>query len=193
MKEITFNGLADDEIDEYIPYERTIHSTGGDEAKRFGDMIDWTQVKTNKRGESVHLGGRFSKEDIRWMRKSRNSDSNIRAKIFWYVDFEGRENLKMLIDDLENKIWTDNSSSPYPKGKRQEWFWSADFTEDYSKYDVEPDDLLMDETKEAIFYQKIFHGIHNGKSLGEIVKLVSTDKMTISKPAVSNFKKLIGF
>ena len=36
-------------------------------------MIDWEQVKTNKKGESVYIGGRFSKEDSSWMRKKRTT------------------------------------------------------------------------------------------------------------------------
>ena len=191
FKELALNGLEDDEIDEYIPYDRTIHSTGGDEARRFGQMIDWTQVKSNKKGESVYVGGRFSKEDSRWMRKKRNPDTKIRAKIYWYVDFEGRENLKSLIDDLENKVLVESPSRPkeLPPRYDQEWFYSADFTENYSKYDVEPDSLVMESTKEAIFYQTIFEMIWNGNSLGEIVEAVSTDDMTITRTGVANYKK----
>ncbi len=191
FKELALNGFEDDEIDEYIPYDRTIHSTGGGEARRFGQMIDWTQVKSNKKRESVYVGGRFSKEDSRWMRKKRNPDKKIRAKIYWYVDFEGRENLKSLIADLENKVLVESPSRPkeLPPRYDQEWFYSADFTENYSKYDVEPDSLVMESTKEAIFYQTIFEMIWNGNSLGEIVEAVSTDDMTITRTGVANYKK----
>jgi hypothetical protein len=194
IKEDALNGLEDDEIDEYIPYERKFQSTGPDESKRFGEMIDWEQVKTNKKGESVYIGGRFSKEDSSWMRKKRNPDKKIRAKIFWYVDFEGRENLKNLIDDLENKIPTDNSSSKYPKGKEQEWFWSADFAVDYSKYDVEPDVVVTENTKESKFYQNIFELIREDKlSYLQIAEEVSNPKknLTISDSQIGRMKELI--
>ena len=194
IKEDALDGLEDDEIDEYIPYEREFQSTGPDESKRFGEMIDWEQVITNKKGDSQYIGGRFSKEDSSWMRKKRNPDKKIRAKIFWYVDFEGRENLKQLIDDLENKIWTDNSSRPkeLPPSYSQEWFWSADFAVDYSKYDVEPDVVVTENTQESKFYQNIFELIRSCEySLKEIAESVSTDNFSISHTQIGTLKKSV--
>ncbi len=195
--------IKDNEIDEYIPYEKDIQSSGADESKRFGEMIDivW-KLKTNYSEKSVRDSsfgtyegdgkkhseiitpelwkekntGRFSETDSRWFKKTRDSDTKTKSKIYWYVDFDGRENLKKLVDELDVK----------------EFYCSADFTENYSRYDVDPDSLVMEATKEAIFYQTIFEMIWNGNSLGEIVKAVSTDEMSISKTGVADYKKLVG-
>lgn len=205
LKELTFFSiLADDEIAEYIPYEKHIQSTGSDESNRFGEMIDkvWKlksrykekNVKDYSYGtyqgdEKTHNEiitpelwrekntGRYTETDSRWIKKTRSPDSNTKVKIYWYVDFDGRENLKNLVDDLDVN----------------EFYCSADFAENYSKYDVEPDSLLMESTKGAIFHQTIFKMIWDGKSLGEIKKAVSKDGMTITKPAVKDYRELVGF
>ena len=95
---------------------------------------------------------------------------------------------------MENKIWTDNSSRPkeLPPSYSQEWFWSADFAVDYSKYDVEPDVVVTENTQESKFYQNIFELIRSGEySLKEIAESVSTDNFSISHTQIATFKKYV--
>jgi hypothetical protein len=195
--------IKDNEIDEYIPYEKDIQSSGTDESKRFGEMIDivwklksgYTEKSVKDSSFGTYEGdgkkhseiitpelwkekntGRFSDTDSRWLKKTRNPNSETKRKIYWYVDFDSRENLSKLVNELDVN----------------EYYCSADFTENYSKYDVEPDDIIMESTKESIFYQTIFRMIWNGNSLGEIKNAVSTNEMTISKTGIADYKKLVG-
>ena len=111
-----------------------------------------------------------------WITKTRDSNYKPKAKIYWYVDIEGRENLKQLVEDLDVK----------------EWFYSADFTEDYSKYEVEPDEIVVEETKQSEFYQRIFEMANDGISNGKIAKAVSTKEMSITRQAIGLMRNSVG-
>ena len=65
------------------------------------------------------------------------------------MDIGGRENLKQLVEDLDVK----------------ETYISADFTADYSPYEIEPDALITEETQSAVFYQTIFEMINEQTEL----------------------------
>jgi hypothetical protein len=148
LKDSFVSAIDDNEIEEIISYEPHIETSGGSERNRFMGHNDW-------------------------IRKSRIEDSKTKIKIYWYVDFDSRENLSNLIDELNVN----------------ENFLSADFTEDYSKFEVEPDTIVKESTKEAIFYQTIFDLIRDKNSLREIANKVSTNEMTISAPAIGELKK----
>ena len=97
---------------------------------------------------------------------------------------------------MENKIWTDNSSRPkeLPPRYSQEWFWSADFAVDYSKYDVEPDVVVTENAQESKFYQEIFELIRSGKyKLKEIERIfkIRTNNFRISHTQIATFKKYV--
>jgi hypothetical protein len=112
-----------------------------------------------------------------WFKKTRNPDQKPKVKIYWYVDISGRENLTQLVDDLDVK----------------ETYISADFTADYSPYEIEPDALITEETQSAVFYQTIFEMIRNKVSLREIAKSVSNEEMSITHTAVGNLKESAGW
>ena len=112
-----------------------------------------------------------------WFNKHRDSNKKPTAKIYWYVDIDGRENLKQLVDDLDVK----------------ETYISADFTADYSFYEVEPDALITEDTESAVFYQTIFEMLRNKVSLREIAKSVSNEEMSITHTAVGNLKESAGW
>jgi hypothetical protein len=140
-------GCEEDYIDEVIPYDAEINSGGGVQRNIF--------VNRNE-----------------WFKKNRNPNIKPKVKIFWYVDLNGRDRLKQLVYDLEEK----------------ESFYSADFTENYSRHEVEPNEIILESTKEAIFYQTIFKMLWDEHSLGEIKKAVETDQLTISRTGIKNYR-----
>ena len=145
-------GCEEEYVEEVISYDRNLNTSGGSERQVFLHMDDW-------------------------FKKSTNPNLKPKAKIYWYVDIDGRENLKQLVEDLDVK----------------EIYISADFTADYSPYEVEPDALITEETQSAVFYQTIFEMIRNKVSLREIAKSVSNEEMSITHTAVGNLKESAGW
>ena len=105
-------GCNEEYVDEVIPYDRKISTSGGIQRNIFIDRNDW-------------------------FKKNRNPNINPKIKLYWYVDIDGREKLNQLVNDIDVN----------------ETFYSADFTADYSTYEVEPDALITEETQSAVFYQ----------------------------------------
>ena len=138
-----YTRVTEDDLEEVIPYQETANSSSRNQTQLFTPKNDW-------------------------ITKTRDSNYKPKAKIYWYVDIEGRENLKQLVEDLDVK----------------EWFYSADFTEDYSKYEVEPDEIVVEETKQSEFYQRIFEMANDGISNGKIAEAVKTNEISITRQAI---------
>jgi hypothetical protein len=112
-----------------------------------------------------------------WFRKPKPDGIEIKATISWYLD---RDKTRTELERLANECET------------KELFYSADFTADYSRYDIEPDVLVLEDTKEAVFYQNIFEHIHEDKLSNEkIAKAVSNTDITITAAAVWALKKWV--
>ena len=62
-------------VDEVIPYDGKISTSGGIQRNIFIDRNDW-------------------------FKKNRNPDIEPKFKIYWYVDIEGRDKLKQLVNDF---------------------------------------------------------------------------------------------
>ena len=112
-----------------------------------------------------------------WFKKNRNPNINPKVKLYWYVDIDDREKLNQLVNDIDVN----------------ETFYSADFTADYSIYEVQPDALIKEDTESAVFYQTIFEMLRNKVSLREIAKSVSNEEMSITHTAVGNLKESAGW
>jgi hypothetical protein len=134
-------------VDEVIPYDGKISTSGGIQRNIFIDRNDW-------------------------FKKKRNSNINLKVKLYWYVDIDGREKLNQLANDIDVN----------------ETFYSADFTADYSIYEVQPDALIKEDTESAVFYQTIFEVLRNKVSLREIARSVSSDEISIAHAAIGNLK-----
>jgi hypothetical protein len=63
-------------VDEVIPYDGKISTSGGIQRNIFIDRNDW-------------------------FNKNQNSNINPKVKIYWYVNIDGRENLNQLINDID--------------------------------------------------------------------------------------------
>ena len=145
-------GCDEEYVDEVIPYDGKISTSGGIQRNIFIDRNDW-------------------------FKKNRNPNINPKIKLYWYVDIDGREKLNQLVNDIDVN----------------ETFYSADFTADYSIYEVQPDALIKEDTESAVFYQTIFEMLRNKVSLREIAKSVSSDAISITQTAVGNLKENAGF
>ena len=144
-------GCNEEYVDEVIPYDGKISTSGGIQRNIFIDRNDW-------------------------FKKNRNPDIEPKFKIYWYVDIEGRDKLKQLVNDIGVN----------------ETFYSADFTADYSIYEVQPDALIKEDTESAVFYQTIFEMLRKKVSLREIAKSVSNEGINITHTAIGNLKESAG-
>jgi hypothetical protein len=102
----------------------------------------------------------------------RNKDiKDCEARVYWYLNVESMQE-----DFEQNDICL-----------------TADFVSDFSDYDiVDSLKLVIDESKEALFYEKIFKLLREGEhGVLKIAELVATDELTISHTQVNEMKKLI--
>ena len=200
LKETAVFGCdCEDNIDEVSSHEVVKQSSGYGESTEYGEMIDiiWKQkgsyteklFKDKRTPDSpektLHSEivtpevwrekstGRYSAEDSRWLRKPRNPDVETKLRIYWYID--GKASRNQL-----NKL--------YEEYDVNDLFFTADFSVDYRKYEIEPDATFYEDNKESKFYQKIFELIHENKySSREISKLVSNDEFSISHPPIADW------
>ena len=153
------------------------HFNGKITEQNIDEKFPWEKHQLEKPPSRGRAEREYFIEHNDWFRKPKLEGVETKAKITWYLDTnKKREQLERLANECETK----------------ELFYSADFTADYSRYDIEPDVLVLEDTKEAVFYQNIFEHIHEDKLSNEkIAKAVSNTDITITAAAVWALKKWV--
>ena len=106
----------------------------------------------------------------------RNEDNTKKVICYWYIDLYDRQYLNLLYEVYETS----------------DLIVTADFAVDYSKFDVEPDYVVTESTKESKFYQQLFILIREGGySYREISDLVCTNELKISHTQIGEMKKIM--
>ena len=155
-----------------------IHFDGKITEQNIAETFPWEKHQLTNNTQSKGKEEReYFVEHNDWFRKPKPDAIETKATIAWYLDTNNkRDQLERLVEECETR----------------ELFYSADFTADYSRYDMEPDALVLEDTKEAVFYQNIFEHIHTNKlSLAKIGEAVKTKDLSITAGALCALKKLV--
>jgi len=153
------------------------HFNGKITEQNIDEKFPWEKHQLEKPPSRGRAEREYFIEHNDWFRKPKLEGVKTKAKIAWYLDVDNtREQLNRLVEECETS----------------DIFYSADFTADYSRYDIEPDTLVLESTKEAVFYQNIFEHIHKNKlSLAKIGEAVSSKDLSITAGALCALKKLV--
>jgi hypothetical protein len=106
----------------------------------------------------------------------RNDNNTKKVICCWYIDLYDRQNINLLYEEYETS----------------DLIITSDFVTDFSKYDCQPDYVVTENTKESLFYEKLFRLIRGGEySYREISDLICTKELNISHTQIGEMKKIV--
>ena len=106
----------------------------------------------------------------------RNENNTKKVFCYWYIDLYDRQNINLLYEEYETS----------------DLIITSDFVTNFSKYDCQPDYVVTENTKESLFYEKLFRLIRGGEySYREISDLICTNELNISHTQIGELKKIV--
>ena len=144
----------------------------------------WSSDNKKQESEEISIGWLYDNK-----RYNQRQMENIKILMAGVASFRNKD-----IHNCETKIyWYLNIESMQEDFEQNDICLTADFVSDFSDYTiVDSLKLVIDESKEALFYEKIFKLLREGEhSTRKIAELVATDELTISHSQVNEMKKLI--